>query len=121
METIRTCPVCGDEIVGRIDKKFCSDQCRSTFNNSTNKDTNNYVRRVNHILRKNRKILADLNPEGKTKVSRQTLHDRGFNFNYYTNTYRTKNGNLYFFCYDQGYLPVENQWYALVEKQDYVR
>lgn len=32
-ETARTCPVCGEMIVGRCDKKFCSDDCRIYFNN----------------------------------------------------------------------------------------
>ncbi len=29
----RLCPVCGEEIHGRADKKFCSDDCRVHFNN----------------------------------------------------------------------------------------
>ncbi len=29
----RVCPVCGEKISGRIDKKFCSDDCRSFYNN----------------------------------------------------------------------------------------
>lgn len=29
----RVCPVCGEKITGRIDKKFCSDDCRSFYNN----------------------------------------------------------------------------------------
>ena len=121
MEEKRTCPVCGDAIIGRADKKFCTDQCRSIYNNNSNRDVNNYVRRINHILRRNRKILAELNPGGKAKVNKQLLLDKGFNLNYYTNTYTTKNGNTYFFCYDMGYLPIEDNWYALVEKQDYVQ
>lgn len=46
--------------------------------------------------------------------------DKGFNFDYYTNIYTTKTGNTYFFCYEQGYLPVEEEYYALVIKQEYV-
>jgi hypothetical protein len=29
-------------------------------------------------------------------------------------------GKTYFFCYDQGYLPLDNDFYALVVKEDYV-
>ncbi|NBC83362.1 MAG: DUF2116 family Zn-ribbon domain-containing protein [Bacteroidetes bacterium] len=116
----KTCPVCGDSFVGRIDKKFCSDQCRNTYNNFLKKDEVNYVRRINHILRKNRRILAELNPDGKITIARHKLTDKGFNFNYFTNVYTTKAGKNYFFCYDHGYLPLENNHIALVIKQEYV-
>ena len=65
----RKCEECGDEFVGRADKKFCSDQCRSAFNNRLNKDATNFMRNINNILRKNRRILAELNPSGKTTVT----------------------------------------------------
>lgn len=29
----RICPVCGKRIVGRTDKKYCSDECRAFTNN----------------------------------------------------------------------------------------
>jgi predicted nucleic acid-binding Zn ribbon protein len=119
MEERKACPVCGDAIIGRIDKKFCSDQCRNEFNNKQNQDANSYIRRINHILRKNRRILEELNPEGKTKISKNKLVNKGFDFRYFTNIYRTKTGNTYYFCYEQGYLPLENNFYALVRKDDY--
>ncbi len=117
----KTCLECGDNMYGRADKKFCSDQCRNSYNNKLNSDTNNYVRNINNTLRKNRRILAELNPKGTTKVSKDQLLLAGFNFNYYTNTYTTKQGKTYFFCYEQGYLPLEEGLYALVIKQDYVK
>ncbi len=116
MSEKKTCPVCGDEFTGRIDKKFCSDQCRNEYNNRQNQDTNNYIRRINHTLRKNRRILQELNPEGKTKITKRKLLDKGFDFNYFTNIYRTRTGNTYYFCYEQGYLPLEDDFYALVIK-----
>ena len=30
----RKCPVCGKEVNGRSDKRFCSDECRIFYNNS---------------------------------------------------------------------------------------
>lgn len=114
------CMECGFEIIGRSDKKFCSDQCRNTYNNRKKQDSNNFVRNVNGILRKNRRILEELNPTGKTKVNFQKLKDKGFNFDYYTNTYKTKAGKVYYYCYEFGYLPIEDDFYFLVMKQDYV-
>ncbi len=33
----RTCLECHEKIVGREDKKFCSDGCRNAYNNKMNK------------------------------------------------------------------------------------
>ncbi len=117
---VKTCLECDMKIVGRMDKKFCSDQCRNAFNNKLNSDGNNYIRNVNNILRKNRRILMELNPTGKSKANRTRLMEKGFDFNYFTNTYTTKAGAIYYFCYEYGYLLIDKQFYALVKKQEYV-
>lgn len=114
----KQCLECGETFKGRKDKRFCSDQCRSTYNNKLNSD-NNAMRTINNILRKNRRILIDLNPEGKNKVSREKLNSKGFDFNYFTSTFTTKEGAQYFYCYEQGYLPIEKGYYLLVVKKDY--
>lgn len=115
-----SCLECNEPFKGRADKKFCSDACRNSFNNKFNKDTTNLMRKINRVLRKNRLILSKLNPNGKSKTTKKTLIHNGFDFNYHTNTYITKNGKTYFFCYEQGYLPLDNDFYALVVKQEYV-
>jgi predicted nucleic acid-binding Zn ribbon protein len=112
MET--NCLECGETLRGRSDKKFCSDQCRTSYNNQLKQETNSLVKKITYTLRKNRRILSDLNPNGKTKIHKKTLMDMGFNFNYYTNMYRTKNGNTYYFCFEQGYLLIDNGFLALV-------
>lgn len=119
-ESIRNCPECGDKIIGRIDKKFCSDQCRNTFNNRLNSDSNNTVRNINNILRKNRRVLEELNKQdGKTMVTREMLLTNGFNFTYFTHTYTTQKGYTYHFCYEQGYLFLEDKnVYLLVTNRD---
>ncbi|WP_455170455.1 hypothetical protein [Aegicerativicinus sediminis] len=113
----KVCPECGEKIVGRVDKKFCSDACRNTYNNRLNKDSTNQIRNINNILRKNHRILQEFNPEQKTTVSKQKLVEKGFDFNYYTSTYTTKAGSIYYFVYDQGYLPIENNYLALVRRE----
>jgi hypothetical protein len=113
------CLECESPFKGRVDKKFCSDQCRIAYNNRLNSDGNNYVRNVNNILRKNRRILIELNPEGKNRVTREKLRSKGFDFNYYTSTYITKEGAQYFYCYEQGYLPIEKDQCLLVIKKDF--
>ena len=62
----KTCLECNEKIVGREDKKFCSDACRNAYNNKINKDSTNYMRNVNNKLLKNYRILLDLNIDGKS-------------------------------------------------------
>ncbi len=113
----KLCPECGDKIIGRADKKFCCDACRNTHNNALNKDSKNLVRNINNRLRKNYRILESLNPNGKTKTTKEKLLRLGFNFEFFTNIYTTKTGSVYFYLYDQGYLALENDFYLIVKKQ----
>lgn len=115
MET-KNCLECDEKVVGRIDKKFCSDYCRNSYNNKVNKESKNLIRNTNNRLRKNYKILTDLNKTGKTKVSRRSLFDKGFDFTFFTSIYTTKTGNTYFYVYDQGYLILENELYLLIKR-----
>ncbi|WP_232335627.1 hypothetical protein [Mucilaginibacter arboris] len=116
--TERQCLDCGETIHGRADKKFCNDQCRSNFNNQLNSDSHNLVRNINNILRRNRRILQQLNPTGKTKTSRKKLDTLGFNFNYFTGIYQTKAGNTYNFCYDYGYLILSEEEILIVKREN---
>ena len=113
---MKNCLECGEKIVGREDKKFCSDGCRNAYNNKINKDSTNFMRNVNNKLRKNYRILSELNPDGKSKTTRTKLLSKGFDFEFFTNILNTKTGNTYYFLYDQGYLPLENNFYMLVKK-----
>lgn len=114
----QNCLECNSSFKGRSDKKFCSDGCRNTYNNRINKDAKNLIRNVNNRLRKNWRILEELNPKDKTKTSRNKLIEKGFDFNYFTSIYTTKTGTVYYFVYDQGYLPLENNYYALVKRNN---
>jgi hypothetical protein len=116
----RHCLECGDTFAGRRDKKFCCDQCRTAYFNKQNTDQTNFMRNINNILRKNRRILSQLNPYGKVTVSKGELLDEGFKFSYFTNEFRTQSGNVYRFCYEQGYLQLENGLITLVLRKEYV-
>lgn len=116
----RKCQHCERELFGRRDKKYCSDQCRVANYNELNRDATKFMTNINNTLRKNRRILKALNPKGKAKVTKTQMLDEGFNFSYFTNIYKTKGGKVYYFCYEQGYLKLEANLYALVEKHEYV-
>ncbi|MDT0685337.1 hypothetical protein [Autumnicola psychrophila] len=112
----KSCLECGEKLVGREDKKFCSDYCRNAYHNKMNKESSNLVRNTNNQLRRNYRILQELNPENKIKTSKSKLLAKGFSFEYITGIYTTKTGTVYYFVYDQGYLPLENDFYALVKR-----
>jgi dipeptidase len=114
----RKCLDCSEVLKGRADKKFCDDQCRSNYNNRLKTTDSNLVREVNAILRKNRSILQQLNPDGKTKISREKLVQKGFSFAYFTSVYQTQKGNTYHFCYEYGYLKLEGDDFLLVKKEE---
>jgi hypothetical protein len=79
MSIEQQCLECEEKLIGRRDKKFCSDYCRNAYNNRQNSDANSLVRNINNTLRKNRRILEELNPAEKVKISRDILLRQGFN------------------------------------------
>lgn len=118
----KTCLACGEKLKGRIDKKFCNDYCRNNYNNRI-KAKGNYsahVRNISNALLKNRKILESILPttEETVRVSKDKLSGLGFHFKYHTHIYTTKTGKTYYYCFDYGYLPLENDWYLIVRKKE---
>lgn len=113
---MKNCLECGDAFEGREDKKFCCDGCRNSFNNKINKDTNNFMRNINNTLRKNYRILSEINTDRKTKTTRTQLLKKGFDFEFYTNQLQTKSGKTYYFVYNQGYLYIDKQLFVIVKK-----
>lgn len=117
---IRNCQTCSKPLRGRADKKFCDDYCRNSYNNQLKSGTNNYIRNINNALRKNRRILEELIPENEkmTRAPKEKLQRLGFQFKYTTHTYTNQKGNTYYFCYEYGWLPLENDWYLLVQQKE---
>jgi len=112
----KQCLECGEKIVGRTDKKFCTDYCRNAYNNKVNKDSKNLIRNTNNRLRKNYRILSELNKSGKTKVTKTKLIHQNFDFTLFTSIYKTKTGNTYYYVYDQGYLLLESEYVLLIKR-----
>jgi hypothetical protein len=114
------CLACGKTVKGRSDKKYCDDYCRNNYNNSLKQDGSNLVRNINNALGKNRRILNNLFKPGEemAKVQQDKLLEKGFLFKYITHTYTNKKGQVYFFCYDVGYLPLENDWFLIVKRRE---
>jgi len=116
----KICPVCNQEFEGRSDKKFCCDQCRNTYNNNKYADFSNQTRNINRILKSNRKVLSDFFAKGVTKLNKERLLKAGYNFDYLTNIYTTRTGNTYHYCYDFGITNIEDNYFLIVEKKEYI-
>ena len=116
----KTCLLCEKPLKGRSDKKFCDDYCRAAYNNDLKSAANNNIRNVNNALGKNRRILEGLLPDGEqmVKANRDKLLHLGFQFKYMTHTYTNQKGNVYHFCYEYGYLPLENNWFLIVKRNE---
>lgn len=113
------CLSCDKPLHGRADKKFCNDYCRNAYNNTLKSMNDTAVRNINNVLSKNRKILDNILKDEKTaKATKEKLLQQGFNLKYITHTYTNKNGDTYCFCYDMGYLPLENDWYLIVRRKE---
>lgn len=114
---MKTCSECGEKMSGRDDKKFCSDGCRNAFNNKINRDSNNFMRNVNNLLRRNYRILNELNANEETTASRVELVNKGFDFEYFTSIRKTKKGKTIYCLYDQAYQLVRGDDYRLLRRK----
>lgn len=116
----KLCMQCKKPLHGRIDKKFCDDYCRNAHNNSLKSAPYSLVRNINNQLAKNRRLLEEVIPAGEEigKTTREKLISKGFSFKYLTHSYTNKKGNIYFFCYDFGYLPLEGDWLLVVHRKE---
>lgn len=115
----KKCLACDKSLQGRADKKFCNDYCRNAYNNQLKSSNCTIVRNINNILIKNRRILeTTLGTEEMAKANKDKLLQQGFNFKHMTHTYTNKKGNVYFFCYEYGYLPLESEWYLIVKRKE---
>ena len=119
---VAICQVCGTELAGRMDKKYCSDQCRAQLNNRKKKSDlgEKMILDINRILRKNRSILKVSSPLGKTTTRQEYLHMQGFDFKHFTHQYKTQKGHTYYFCYDFGYLLLPEEKVLIVNWQSYM-
>ncbi len=119
METlVKNCLSCNKSVRGRADKKFCDDYCRNAYNNQARTQEPQEVKEIILLLKKNRKILEDLmGTEDMCKQPKDKFIAKGFLFDYHTHLYKNKNGNTYYFCFEYGFLPLENNWYLLVKRK----
>jgi predicted nucleic acid-binding Zn ribbon protein len=113
----KRCLNCGEPVgSGRRDKKYCSEACRTDYNNNKKESPApemslpNYLKRVQQILVRNREILDQcLGDKDVMTMDKQDLDGRGFTFKYFTSRTRTKKtGEIYCFNFELGYKEMED-------------
>jgi hypothetical protein len=100
------CPVCNTPLIGRTDKKYCSDQCRYVSNNKKKQIHEQPILEVNSRLRKNRSILRNLCPEGRAVVSKEILDAMGYAYNLFSSIHVDPKRQVYYICYDYAFTPI---------------
>ena len=121
---MKKCPSCGEKILGRIDKKFCSSYCKSSYHYLQNRDNAaSRFKTIDNQLKLNRRILKEYNKAGKATVRKSVLLEEGFDPNYFTHYWKNNKGQVYLFCYEYGYLKLAEHGvdkYVLVQHQPYM-
>ncbi len=105
-EEKRYCPNCNGLITGRSDKRFCSDACRTMYNNRLYRERREELIRIDRILKKNHSIIDRLYSSGKRKISFVALFGLGFNFDYITSMREnpSSGGSFIMGCYDYTFI-----------------
>lgn len=101
----RLCPACRGEVVGRADKKFCDAHCKSAYQyRKVQEGTHSFYARVDRQLKINRRILKHFNKAGKATARSEILLEQGFNPHFFTHYWKNKQGDVYLFVYEFGFL-----------------
>lgn len=121
---MKICIGCGEEVIGRSDKKFCSSYCKSSYHYKESlKNEASLFKKVDHQLKLNRRLLKSYNKAGKAVVRKQELLNEGFNPKYFTNYWKNSNNEVYLFCYEFGFLAKKEHSiakYVLIKWQSYM-
>ena len=122
-DKIKNCLACGKLLHGRSDKKFCDSYCRNSYNNQHKQADEKYIQQVNKTIRRNRRILKTLCPEGKAIVRKSLLDKLGYRYGVFSGMYRSKE-LTYYLCYDYGFaVTVERSIpkAIIIQQQEYMR
>ncbi len=119
----RKCPICDSALIGRIDRKYCSDQCRYQGNNKNKYDFERPILEINSKLRRNRSILKTLCPAGKATVRKEVMLAMGYDITLFSSLFLTTKKQVYYLCYDYGFTPLKEKGVEkalIITKQEYM-
>ncbi len=121
---LKKCLACDKDLQGRSDKIFCDPYCKSSYHYKKSKEeAPRFYNKVDNQLKLNRRILKSFNKSGKATVRSETIKKLGFNPNFFTHYWKNKNGDVYLFVYEFGFLKRKEQQkekYILIHWQEYM-
>ena len=113
-----SCILCGKPIAGRTDKKYCSQNCKNTYNYNRRSSTKSATQTIDAILHKNREILdVIMGPKRKKmEIVKSELIKMGFQSAYITGYYTNSRGKLYHYVYDFAWMEFTGDKVMIVKK-----
>lgn len=124
MRFYNECLYCNKELKGRIDKKFCDPQCKSSYQyKQAQEQPERFYNKVDNQLKLNRRLLKNFNKAGKATIRTEQLIKEGFNPNFFTHYWKNTKGDVYLFVYEYGFLKRTEHninKYILIQWQDYM-
>ncbi|HMB99768.1 MAG TPA: hypothetical protein VKN14_01900 [Flavobacteriaceae bacterium] len=121
---MKKCLNCGKVLEGRSDKLYCDVHCKSSYQYRQTKTKGaSFYQKVDKQIKQNRKLLKNYNKAGKATIRALSLHEKGFDPNFFTHFWKNNKGDVYFFVYEYGFLKKGEHGvdkYVLVKWQDYM-
>jgi predicted nucleic acid-binding Zn ribbon protein len=128
---VKYCLECGKPIgASREDKKYCSNECRTAYNNERRKQTTSIgpintlaeqreYKRIYEIILNNREILFWHSQYFGDEILLRDLIGKGFNLKYFTSVFTDENGFAHNCCFDYGYyLGKEEKVYIIYRPEE---
>lgn len=114
----KICKHCDKKVVGRIDKEFCSIDCKNKYNYERRSQTKSATAVIDGYLHRNREILATLmGLSNKLIIDKSVLDQTGFKYDYHTSHYLNKDGKTYWMIYDFAWMTFSDQKILLIKKR----
>ena len=115
---ISRCLECGDRIrYGRTDKKFCCEECKTSYHNSQARAGRSFRIKVISAINRNYDILNGLVKAGITSADLMELTAAGFSPGMVT-SYRRYGKHDEFTCYDIKYVMTRTRLFSIMKIQN---
>jgi hypothetical protein len=113
----KKCVHCKKTIAGRVDKIYCSLECKNTYSYAQRQNTKSVTKTIDGFLHRNREILEMLMGQSKKETfDRLVLKRTGFKFDYFTGIYVNKDNKTYHLVYDYAWMAFSDQKILVVKK-----
>ena len=108
------CLECGDKIrYGRIDKKFCCEECKNRHYNKLARSSRAYRRKIMARLARNYQILEQMIKSGEESVELTDLVSAGFTPESVTGYHKNRFKSDEYWCFDIKYMMTDSRVYSI--------